>query len=711
MEYEHDHEHPPSVPKRPSQLAPLHGRPGTGQPAEDRGLTPAEEEQRRATRLYQAQQWGRRFAAQAAAAKAGAAPDSAATEQAAREQAAREQAEAEAVPSADLLRQFNAARRDATKGHGSPRGVAPSSEPAPSPWEERPALAVGEQAMAEAPPAPDGAHQPAHGADVRAAAAPPPQPAPHGAATPSGLAPLVIPSTSRQIEALRARGAGVPLGEALARMMAGGLGVDAADLAPVRLHHDPGAWALAARFGQPVYAEGNDVFFQKGAYQPGTPQGRNLLGRQLARTPAVRAAQHLRAAATAHPAPLDGAREAAPAPAPVAAAPAPVVAASPVTREGATGAATAGPAPPNTTHPLPTFGWVTLGDAHNDGGLNLRPQPSTDAWFKTPQKIADRTKLMVDRRTAQGWAHVTLTDGRSGWVDSQFVDTRWPEPDAQLHRVRAGDSAFSLAHQYYEQDARLIHGIDKRFFVTVLAYVNPHLNIDDLRPNPAEYLWAPSARFAFSLASILSHGTLTGGAWAELSGAWSGAWGAAEGALQTAWTYAEGSVAFDVGLLQGAWDAVWSTVTGLAGLAKLPFEVVWALVRDLLTGTLVGKAGDLWNMVTHLDLGTLLGAARTAVGLALTDVAAKWNDPDVIKRWNVRGFVVGEALVQVLLTVFSGGAFAALKAVSRAGELADLIARVPAVERLVGAAGDLKGAGAEALRGLAAHAWAATAWT
>jgi len=41
-------------------------------------------------------------------------------------------------------------------------------------------------------------------------------------------------------------------------------------------------------------------------------------------------------------------------------------------------------------------------------------------------------------------------------VDSQFVDTRWPEPDTQIHRVVAGDSAFSLAHQYYEQDARLI---------------------------------------------------------------------------------------------------------------------------------------------------------------------------------------------------------------------------------------------------------------
>jgi len=221
--------------------------------------------------------------------------------------------------------------------------------------------------------------------------------------------------------------------------------------------------------------------------------------------------------------------------------------------------------------------------------------------------------------------------------------------------VVAGDSAFSLAHYYYEQDTRLIRGIDKRFFVTVLAYVNPHLNIDDLRPNPAAYLWAPSARFAFSLANTLSHGTLTGGAWADLSGAWSGAWGAAWGAAAAAWGYVEGNVAFDVALLQGTWDAVWSTLTGLAGLAKLPFETVWALARDLFAGTLVGKAKELWDVASKLNPGELVGAAGTLLGLALTDFAAKWNDPDLIKTWNVRDYVVGEAPVQVLLAVFSAG--------------------------------------------------------
>jgi len=50
---------------------------------------------------------------------------------------------------------------------------------------------------------------------------------------------------------------------------------------------------------------------------------------------------------------------------------------------------------------------------------------------------------------------------------------------------------------------------------------------------------------------------------------------------------------------------------------------VFGLVRDLLTGTQVGKAGDLWTTVTHLDLGALLGTAGTAVGLAVKEFTSR----------------------------------------------------------------------------------------
>lgn len=144
-------------------------------------------------------------------------------------------------------------------------------------------------------------------------------------------------------------------------------------------------------------------------------------------------------------------------------------------------------------------------------------------------------------------------------------------------------------------------------------------------------------------------------------------------------TYAEGAAAFDAGLLAGALEAVWDTLIGLVTGVPHLVGLAWDLLRSLLAGHLMGQAGALWDAVTRLDIKRLVGAA-------LADIAQQWDDPDVLKRWFFRGKVVGEAVVQVLLTVFSDGAFAALRAVSKAGELADMLEALPAVGRLRAAA-------------------------
>ncbi len=114
--------------------------------------------------------------------------------------------------------------------------------------------------------------------------------------TPSGLAPLVIPSTSRQLDILRARGNGVPLEPRILRHMEANMRVPLGDM---RIHNDPDAWTLCQRLGAQAFADGTDIYFQKGAYQPGTPQGRNLLGRQLQRAVAWRTEQQAKEAEAA----------------------------------------------------------------------------------------------------------------------------------------------------------------------------------------------------------------------------------------------------------------------------------------------------------------------------------------------------------------------------------------------------------------------------
>ncbi len=122
---------------------------------------------------------------------------------------------------------------------------------------------------------------------------------------------LIIPHPYTQLRTLLARDPGVPLDPQTLRRMEANLRVPLGD---IRIHDDPGAWTLCAHLGALAHTAGTHLFFAKGAYQPGTVAGRNLLGHQLERAVAWRAAQQAAEATEAvHPA-------AAPAP-PVAAQP------------------------------------------------------------------------------------------------------------------------------------------------------------------------------------------------------------------------------------------------------------------------------------------------------------------------------------------------------------------------------------------------------
>jgi len=185
-------------------------------------------------------------------------------------------------------------RQDEERGaHGehAAEGVPPPRLPATGPAVAAPApLASGRvererdaAAHTLAEPAPHGADggTPLPGGEgerATAAAAYPP-------ASPSGLAPLVIPSTSRQIEALRARG-GQLLDPRTARSMELALRLERGALDAIRIHADPAAWTLAQRLGAPAVLEGDDLFFQKGAYHPA---GNSLLTYHLRRWAARRA--------------------------------------------------------------------------------------------------------------------------------------------------------------------------------------------------------------------------------------------------------------------------------------------------------------------------------------------------------------------------------------------------------------------------------------
>ena len=87
----------------------------------------------------------------------------------------------------------------------------------------------------------------------------------------------VDPSLQRSIDAKR--GGGRPLGDRESNAFSDSYGVD---LSGVRVHTDSDADRLSRSLQADAFTTGNDVFFRRGMYEPGTSRGDRLIGHELA---------------------------------------------------------------------------------------------------------------------------------------------------------------------------------------------------------------------------------------------------------------------------------------------------------------------------------------------------------------------------------------------------------------------------------------------
>jgi hypothetical protein len=87
----------------------------------------------------------------------------------------------------------------------------------------------------------------------------------------------VDPDVQRSIDAKR--GGGRPLGDRENAAFSDSYGVD---LSGVRVHTDSDADRLSRSLQADAFTTGNDVFFRRGKYEPGTSQGDQLIGHELA---------------------------------------------------------------------------------------------------------------------------------------------------------------------------------------------------------------------------------------------------------------------------------------------------------------------------------------------------------------------------------------------------------------------------------------------
>lgn len=503
------------------------------------------------------------------------------------------------------------------------------------------------------------------------------------------------PAVDSKLEQHLSSGRGDPLPEPIQSTFGRRFGQDFSD---VRVHHTQRAAELNRSLDARAFTHGQNIYFGSGNYSPETAAGRELLAHELAHvvqqrgTATNRLQRQQSAAAPTRPRSLSESLDLT------------QLTASEIEREVRlirqwlvahperreetahlrsvlpaleqrlmdTGARRTEEGQTSRTEDEITWGRGreirSTGIVSDSEGVNLRDVPSTGDESTVIRRLPFNTRLFVDR-AHNDWYQVTLDTGEFGYAAAAYVKTNLPEPEATLHEIQQGESAIGIAEQYYKPHAQQ-WGQDLRFYVNVLEYVNRGEgprgiyregdDWEDTKTRAGYLIWIPSVSFAKRLRGTVSSGSITYEAWET-----------AKSAVVAVGRFIAGGAAFIAGILHGALESLWDVLVGLKDLAVM----VWDVMKSLIKGSIISDARALWDAIKNLDPEELIEGW-------INDFVARWNHESLLKRWNFRGWIVGYAIAEILMMIFSGGAATVAKWGGRMGKAAKLLKTLPMVSRL-----------------------------
>lgn len=348
-----------------------------------------------------------------------------------------------------------------------------------------------------------------------------------------------------------------------------------------------------------------------------------------------------------------------------------------------------------------------------DEGTNLWPEANRDV--PALGLLPLNTRVFVDRKIGQNWYSVyverhqrgnslPVAEGTHGYVDASRVSADMPDPDAWLFRItKIGQGALSVAGEVYPDHVPTCHvwghacEDDYRYLVNVLVFVNEAKNRKGInKDNPGDswrqtktklntQIWVPGWQLVTALKGHVESGSIS------------------YEVLQTLKDIGIGIAAFGVGLLHGALMSIADIFIGAWDLLVM----LWDIVVKLFKGTLISDAIAFFKDISKIKVSDIIAL-----------VGAKWNAPSTWDRWKFRGYVIGYAIVEILLMIFSVGILTAIKwagKVSKLGKFAKYLSELPKVQKVMKAAKALKGKGIDKIRATLkaanalseSHGWAA----
>ena len=345
--------------------------------------------------------------------------------------------------------------------------------------------------------------------------------------------------------------------------------------------------------------------------------------------------------------------------------------------------------------PVNKPGWVSAPGAQYEiaktQGVNIREKP--DGALPASGKIlyGKRVQVVCLDNTGKFYFVVALEGGTDGWINRDFMTMDQPDPSATLHNIQEPNLITILKNHYVDGGLWSIStGNDYTTLATavqvanegrqgvtvdwnaVQEYKDKHLvkglldpwMVDNFAIMSASKLatgmniWLPSASYIRTLQE-------------------SGVIGSRPEWINTAVDVGKGIAGFYSGLYTGIFEGLWEMVEGLWEIGK---QIVNA-VTGILDGSLFTSIGELYDRVTNMtaeEMMEMVDAIVTMGQQAWGDFVDNWTHPNMFKKWNFRGRIVGQIVLEVVLAIFTGGASLGAKV------LAKVAAKFPKLARMLG---------------------------
>ena len=306
-----------------------------------------------------------------------------------------------------------------------------------------------------------------------------------------------------------------------------------------------------------------------------------------------------------------------------------------------------------------------------DPYLSLRSLPDMNSPVNA--KLDFNTRVFVLRELPGDWYFIVTDIGKAGYIPKWTVILNPSDPLARLHKIKPGQSAIGIAEQYYKKDAQS-WGSDLRFYINVLVYANGgdgdirkgiyRAKGDDwknAKTREGYFIWIPTVEYANQLKGIVKSGSISYEAWQKV-----------KKIAYKVWNFIKFGAAFIAGLAHGIFDSLWGILVGFKDLA----ELLWSVIKSIFTGDIFSDAEELYNTVSKLDF-------KKIVLNWIKDFVSKWNDENCLKRGHFRGWVVGYAITEIIMTFISFGTLTGIKWVGKMSKFVEFIKETKLVKRIL----------------------------